>query len=420
MKICIVVPYIPSLIRVRSYHLVRGLAHRGHEVKLFTLFTNARELEDLAPLSAAGVQVNAFPMVKSKSLLNCIEVLPGQVPLQAVYSFQPELAECLRTSAVGSGPADIVHIEHLRGAKYGLEFLNGRTPQLPGKSPALVWDAVDNISHLFSQASNHSSSLASRLLTRFELPRTRRFENWLFHQFDQVLVTSPSDREAFLATQSDSLEAPREKIHVLPNGVDLDYFHLDAVHEREPRTLVISGKMSYHANVSMVLQFVSKTLPLIWEKRPGVRLVVVGKDPPPALRRLAQDPRITVTGTVADIRPYLWNSAVSIAPLVYGAGIQNKVLEAMACGIPVITTPQAASALQAIPGDDLLVAGDYPSLAHHVLTLLEAPDRQRQFGLAGRRYVERFHRWDHIIGGLEEIYGKAIWSRQHHARTTAH
>jgi len=243
-------------------------------------------------------------------------------------------------------------------------------------------------------------------MTRLELARTETYENWLSRQFDKVLVTSMADRQAFLSlVGSEEYEPP---IAVLQNGVDLEYFAPDPHVVRETNTIVISGKMSYHANVSMVLNFVRELLPLIREKIPTIKLMIVGKDPPREIRALTRESGIRVTGTVEDVRPYLQGASVSVSPITYGAGIQNKVLEAMACGTPVVATPRAVSALDVEPGKDLLVAQEAESFATSVLFLLEDAELRMQVGNAGRLYVEKNHDWKQIVTELEEIYHGVI------------
>jgi glycosyltransferase involved in cell wall biosynthesis len=242
-------------------------------------------------------------------------------------------------------------------------------------------------------------------MTRFELQRTRLYEARVQDRFNQILVTSRIDREAFLDLRPEGMQG--SPITVLPNGVDISYYAPNPDIERLPDTIVISGKMSYHANVSMVLNFAENVLPLIWQKRPTVRLCVVGKDPTPEIRKLAENPMIEVTGSVADIRPYLHRSAIAVTPITYGVGIQNKVLEAMACGTPVVSTPQAVSALDSVPGKDVLVASEPADLAHLILDLLADPSRQIALGNSGRTYVETHHQWGTIVEQLEAIYRAA-------------
>ena len=139
-----------------------------------------------------------------------------------------------------------------------------------------------------------------------------------------------------------------------------------------------------------------------------IKLVIVGKDPPREIRALASESGIKVTGTVEDVRPYLQGASVSVSPVTYGAGIQNKVLEAMACGTPVVATPKAVSALDVEPGKDLLVAQETESFATAVLFLLEDAELRMRVGNAGRIYVEKNHDWKQIVTELEEIYHDVI------------
>ena len=218
-------------------------------------------------------------------------------------------------------------------------------------------------------------------------------------------MTSRIDRQALLALAKDQNAAPgKPDLRVIPNGVDLAYFGLETGEPREPATLVLSGKMSYHANVTMVTHFVREILPRVRARRPEVKLWVVGKEPTPEIQALAADPAIIVTGTVADMRPYLQRATLAVAPVAYGVGIQNKVLEAMACGTPVVSTPQSVSALDLQPGRDVMVADQPEAFADTVTRLLDNPDWRGAIGRAGRRYVETHHDWDHIAGRLEDTY----------------
>jgi glycosyltransferase involved in cell wall biosynthesis len=159
----------------------------------------------------------------------------------------------------------------------------------------------------------------------------------------------------------------------------------------------------------MSLNFVQETLPIIWARRPDVKLVLVGKDPAPELIDLGKNPSIQITGTVDDIRPYLHRATMAVTPITYGAGIQNKVLEAMACGLPVVSSPQAVSALAVKPGQDLIVAKDPEEFANAVVNLLDDPGLRSRLGQAGRCYVEQDHLWVRIAAQLEEVYNEVIY-----------
>jgi glycosyltransferase involved in cell wall biosynthesis len=166
--------------------------------------------------------------------------------------------------------------------------------------------------------------------------------------------------------------------------------------------------MSYHANTAAALDLVQAVMPAVWAERPQVQVWLVGKDPPAVLRALATDSRVTVTGTVPDLRPYVGRAAVAVTPLRYGVGIQNKVLEAMAMATPVVTTPGTCRALTAEPGTHLLIGHSPAELAGSILSLLADDQRREALGQAGRRYVQDYHDWDGIAGRLVAVYQQAI------------
>ncbi|MFZ6028787.1 MAG: glycosyltransferase [Chloroflexota bacterium] len=402
MKILYVVPYPPSLIRVRPYNLIRFLGARGHQVTVATLWSNESERRDAEALRGECADVQTAAITRARSLANCALALPTRTPLQAVYSWQPAFARKLRELA--NTGFDVIQVEHLRGSQYAL-FLHRHCPTIP-----IVWDSVDCISLLFRWASQHSRSLFGRLLTRFEVGRTAHYEGHLLEPFQRVLVTSPIDRQALGELARDPGSAAR--IKVLSNGVDLDYFTPGDPARRAPATIVVSGKMSYHANVTMVLYLVREIMPHVWPLRPDVRLQIVGKDPAPEIQALAAQQGVEVLGAVPEIRPYLQQASVAVTPILYGVGIQNKVLEAMACATPVVSTPQAVSALQARAGQDVLVAAEPQGFAQALLTLLDDPTRQRQIGNAGRYYVEKHHNWLNLAAELEDIY-QEIGTHEH-------
>jgi glycosyltransferase involved in cell wall biosynthesis len=290
---------------------------------------------------------------------------------------------------------DIVHIEHLRGAELGWA-VDG----LP-----VVFDSVDSITLLFERVQQSGPTWLNRALAKLDLARTRTYEGRLLERFQRVLVTSPHDKEALAKLST----RPNQSDHlvVIPNGVDLDYFKASDI-PREPDTLIFSGKMSYHANVAAALDLATQVMPLIWLRLPEARLVLAGKDPTPELLALTTDPRISVTGTVPDLRPYLAQATVSISPMRYGVGIQNKVLEAMAMTTPVISTPQAVSALQTQSAHEVLVADTPAAIAQAVVTLITNKELQRKIGQAGRRYVETYHDWRGIASKLENIYQEVM------------
>jgi sugar transferase (PEP-CTERM/EpsH1 system associated) len=397
MRILYITPYVPSLIRVRPYNLVKYLSHRGHLVTVLSLQSTEQEEKDAEELRNCCHRVETVRLTRQQSLLNCFQTLPTMTPLQAAYCYSPAMQRLI-DRVLKEEQFDIVHVEHLRGAHFGTAVAG--VPKF--------YDAVDCISLLFEKALHSAPSLTSRLIAWLELGRTRRYEGRLISQYDKVLVTSPQDREALLKLNGHSHEQDREKkIAVLPNGVDLEYFAF-ANGDREPETLVFSGKMSYHANIAAASHLGREVMPLVWARRPGVKLEIVGNNPPQTICALAKDEQVCVTGFVPDLRPYLARATVSVSPMQYSVGIQNKVLEAMATGTPVVASSQACSALRVRDGTHLLVADDPATFAERVLRLLEDVALRQDMAINGRNYVEERHDWRTIAGDLENIYAEVM------------
>ena len=402
MRIAYIVPYVPNQIRTRSYNLISHLSELGHEVDVFTIGSNDADRRDAELFRSKCAKVVYYHQPVWRSLANAAGASLSSRPLQSVYSWQPDLLkDFVRMFAQKSGfPYDVIHVEHLRGSLYGLE-IKKRFPNQP-----VIWDSVDCISHLFKQAAAESTDLFGKLITRFELDRTRRMEGFLLNWFDHILVTSAIDRDALLGlNQNGTKPAP---ISVVSNGVDQAFFHPNPEIQRDIETLVFSGKMSYHANISMVKHLVTDIMPRVWKARPSVRLYIVGKDPSPEVKEFEKNPLIRVTGTVDDIRPFLWRATVAVVPLLYGAGIQNKILEAMATRTPVVTTFKTLAALQVQKGKELLAAQDAEEFAGAVVRLIGDRKLQDTIGDAGVSYVVTNHNWLNIAAGLVNIYHQAI------------
>jgi glycosyltransferase involved in cell wall biosynthesis len=396
MRILFVAPYVPSPIRVRPFQWIRALAKLGHRVRLVAV----QPPEDLwlhdVPVRDSCESIDLFPLDRKRTILNAISVLPQRVPLQAAYSRHP--AAEARIAALAED-CDVVHIEHLRGA-----LLTERVVGVPQ-----VIDAVDSIAALFEQTQHYAASWRHRLMARADLRRTRAFEASFATRFDRTVVSSDRDAAAFSGLVGASV---RDRIVAVPNGVDLEYFRpVIGGRDADAPTILFSGKMSYHANEAAALRLVQRVMPLVWTRRPDTRVVIAGKDPSSAVRALAGDPRVRVTGFVDDLRPFFSTATLVMAPLVYATGIQNKVLEAMACGAPVVASPKACEALNAVVGRDVLIGSDDRDLATLASKLIDEPAWRRQIAENGRRYVSFHHDWTEMARRLLAVYGDALSAR---------
>ncbi len=401
MRILFVTPYPPSRIRVRSYGFLVQLQSE-HEVTIVTQCASRQELVDAEALQKQGYEVVIVPESKRQALLRSGMALLSSYPLQVAYARSQRFTQAVR-DLCGSRSFDVVHVEHLRGMA-SMEPLAQFQP--------LVWDAVDCISLLFKQAMLGGPNFSVRAVARLEHKRTRLYEAALLGKLRRVVVTSERDRAAMIELRrtQDLTSGDDElgtSIAVLPNGVDLQYFC--PVNRQQRRyNLVFSGKMSYHANVATAIYLYQQIMPLIWQQQPEATLTIVGSNPPAAIRRLASDPRVEVTGYVDDIRPYLARAEVMLSPMVYSVGIQNKVLEAMALGTPVVVAAQAAAALTARPGQELLVAESPKGFAEATLRLIENDELRAELSQKGRSYVEQQHNWRVVTDRLVDVYRQTI------------
>ena len=152
-------------------------------------------------------------------------------------------------------------------------------------------------------------------------------------------------------------------------------------------------------------------MPLIWQQQPETTLTIVGSKPLSSIQQLARDPRVEVTGYVEDLRPHVGRAQVMLSPMVYSVGIQNKVLEAMALGTPVVVAAQAAAALGTRPGRDLMVASSANEFAELTLRLMNDAELHATLSQYGRTYVEQQHDWRVITNRLVDVYQQAITTR---------
>lgn len=435
MRVLYITPYVPSRIRVRPYNLIKSLSER-HEVTLVSLVQSDYDRHALAEMSEVCASVKTVKMSKMQSVVSCGRRLFSKMPLQAAYTYFPDLTRAV-DELLAKKPFDVVHVEHIRGAHYATHI--GSVPK--------VYDSVDCITLLLRQFLSTKKNPIAWFLALEEWAKMRTYEAMVTEQFDRVIITSPHDQNAIeqlvwdrarkmlksvdvpgrRPTTPDEIEDWRvtkqlielsqdqrlaklmpqdNRVSVVPNGVDHGYFQpMDM--EEDPDNIVFSGKMSYYANVNAIKHFYDNIFPIIRSVRPQTRLTIVGAEPPAAIQRLASDPAVTVTGYVDDIRPYLAKSALAICPITVAVGIQNKVLEAMSMGKPVVATSRVCGAIAAKNGRDFIQADKPEDFASAVVDLLTSPQKRREIGANAARYVRDRHDWSSIAGRLEDVYLEA-------------
>jgi sugar transferase (PEP-CTERM/EpsH1 system associated) len=237
---------------------------------------------------------------------------------------------------------------------------------------------------------------ASRAVYRLERGRIGRYERWVAESFEETWLISDADRQALARA------CPQANIRVVPNGVDLEQFRPTG-QACCPDSLIFVGHLRVLHNIDAATHLARDILPLVQKEVPACTLEIVGADPAPQIQKLGQSPDITVTGFVPDLNYYLNRAAVFVAPLRFAAGIQNKVLEAMAAGRPVVTTSLVSDGVGTQPGKELLVADDAQATASQIVTLLTNAPLREQIGRAGRQFVEQRYSWSHAVRRMRII-----------------
>jgi sugar transferase (PEP-CTERM/EpsH1 system associated) len=330
---------------------------------------------------------------KAKSLLTA---RPGR-PLMLDYYHHAGLRAWARDRLAG-GRIDLAFVFSTAMAPY----------VLPGHRPPVVLDMVDVDSEKWREYAAHSRG-PMRLVWAREARTLLAYERRAAAAADlALLVSEPECRR--LETLAPELAG---RVRPVENGVDLAYFApesgLPSPYAGAARRCVFAGTMDYWPNADAAIWFAGQVLPLLRAHDPAVQFIVVGANPSPPVRALAGLPGVTVTGRVPDIRPYVAHADVAVAPLRIARGIQNKVLEAMALGTPVVASPQAFEGVRAIPGQDLLVADGADATARAIMAVLAG--EHADLRAAGRRAMERHHGWPAALARLDGLMAPLIAQR---------
>ncbi len=252
----------------------------------------------------------------------------------------------------------------------------------------IITDFVDVDSNKWEQYSTYAAWPLS-LIYRREAWALRKFERRICEQSACVLVTT--EREAALVRQL----APAARVYVVPNGVDTEYFRPPA----EPAgldlpTIGFTGDMGYFPNVEAVTYFARNVLPLVRQSVPDARFLIIGRNPAPRVKALAKIAGVEITGFVPDVRKHLSRMQIAVAPFSIAAGIQNKILEAMASGIPVVCTSRAAQGLSRETAGAVEIADGAEDMAAKIARLLGDPKLAGDRGWEGRVRVMAEYQWD--------------------------
>ncbi len=369
--------------RIRSYHLLRALAER-FDVTLAAVAdepVSDTALHGLESLTSQVLLSRARPMHRRASAARAM--LTGQAITPAAMHAR-RLARRLVTLH-RRDPFDTV-LTYCTGMTGYTQALRAACPDRPFRH---VLDLVD-VDSLKWQRYAEEARGPMRLVYAAEARRLRAVEAGRVVPFDAVTVISAHEAGRY----AESVTTEHRPV-VVGNGVDLERFYPAYQDERDGRdpVLVFTGVMSYKPNADAAVWFARGVMPRVRAAVPEARFDIVGKSPSPRVRALGELPGVRVVGAVDDTAEYLRRSAVAVAPMRIAPGVQNKVLEAMACGLPVVCSSPAAGGIDAEPGRDLLVADSEADTAALCVRLLLNTDERAAIGAAARRQAEARYRW---------------------------
>jgi polysaccharide biosynthesis protein PslH len=373
-------PYPPNKgDKVRSYHLLKHLAET-HRVFVGTFIDDPADAAHIDTLRTLCAGLFVTPLNPRRARVASLAGLLHNDALTLHYYRDAGLQRWVDQTVQGENiAATVVYSSSM--AQYAQAH-----PRLP-----MLVDFVDVDSAKWSEyATQHRWPMS--WLYRREGRRLLAYERQVAAQARRSFFSTDKETQLFCGLAPECAG----QVQAMNNGVDAQFFSPEA-NRASPFAagelpLVFTGAMDYWPNIDAVTWFAREVLPVLREQRPRLRFHIVGRAPTPAVRALASD-AVRVSGTVPDVRPYLQYAAVVVAPLRLARGIQNKILEAMAMGRPVVASTACVDALVAEPGGEILAATEAADFVRAVDLLLRAPDRAAAIGTAGRLRVLHSYTW---------------------------
>jgi sugar transferase (PEP-CTERM/EpsH1 system associated) len=380
--------------KIRTYHQIQFLASRGHEIVVLSPYEGeaesgfARELE-----RELSIEVMMFPL--RAKWLRLLWGLATNRPLTVSYFYSSELQRAF-DDLVASSKCDAVLCTSSAMASYvfrseGLAKERG----LPGTR--LIMDFMDLDSDKWNQYQANSALPMSLVYSR-EARLVSRLETDSYQAFDACFFVSANESLLFAEQLPES-----SKVRVMGNGIDTDVFFPDPIRQVSGHPVFLfTGVMNYRPNEDAVEWFVDAVWPSILSAWPEAEFIVAGMDPSPKIQQLGKIKGITITGFVQDIVPFYQKATVFVAPFRLARGLQNKILQSLACGLPVVTTSLGLEGINAKDGIDLLVADGEQEFITKIERLMTEPSLYRRLSENGPRLIQREHSWSSILRDLAD------------------
>lgn len=375
--------------KIRPFNMIRHLSASGHQVTVCSLARSPEEAEEgrgIAPYCAAFEMAQVSDPVQT---LRMVARLPLAKPSSMGYFYSASLRQRVRR-LLSAQQWDLIFVHCSSVAQYVEQV----------RDVPKILDFGDMDSQKWLEYANYKPFPLS-LGYRLEGNKMLAAEKRLARLFDLCTATTRAEWE--------TLEGYGTGVATdwFPNGVDAEFF-CPSDEPYDADTISFIGRMDYYPNQECMARFCEQIWPVLRSRRPNVKLLIIGADPSPEMRKLGDLPGVTVTGSVPDVRPFVRQSAVMVAPLNIARGTQNKILEAMAMGVPVVTSRVAAGGVDAESVKHFLVADTCEEYSAAILRILDDPAERQRLAVAGRKRMLSNHAWPHSMARLDEIIDRCV------------
>jgi sugar transferase (PEP-CTERM/EpsH1 system associated) len=377
-------------VNLKVYHLIKGLFNKGHNIFLVS-FTNHNEdinYGDMNKYCEIIDLIHKKPIKFRfiKALFNIFENKPF-----SLKPYNSKLTMEKIKTIIEKGHFDIVHFDMCNMAQFYI---------ITGNSPAVI---VPNDAIHISEKTKalYNKNLIWKAYYYMQYRKWRKYESDAYTKFAKCIVVSEADKKALLSNNSNL------DITVAPNGVDIDYFRPLKLQKEYP-SLIFTGSMSSFQSYDAVLYFYEMIFTRLISKVPNIKLLIVGKNPHPSIQKLANNKSIVVTGFVEDLRPYIDKSTIYICPMRAGAGIKNRLLEAMAMEKPIIATRKSCETIDAIHMEHIYIADSPSEFVDGIIRLLKNNDLRNKLATNARDLARENYSWQKTISIYEKCYLEAI------------
>ncbi len=385
MKIAVTLSRIPFPLekgdKLRAFHQIKALIEAGHEVHIVCFHFESLETQALQSLQSIGGHWHWVQLSKWRIALSAIQGLWSQLPWQ-VLLFHQWPAQKKFNQIIADIQPDVIYAQMIRTAEYSKYFT----------AINKTLDYMDALS-LGIEKRITKSGWASKWFWKDEFERVKKYETLIAHYFEHLTIIAQKD--------ANGIQLPADKkMVIIPNGIDFQFFH--AASTAVENVVLFTGNMNYPPNIEAALRLGKNIMPLVWRQFPAAQLVIAGAEPHRSLIQELRDPRIDITGWMEDIREAYRKGKIFVAPMTMGSGMQNKILEALSMGLPVVCSDLAADAFESELKSELIVAHTDIEFAHAICQYLAS--NQRHDGQKTQHIIQSQFSWKKATESLLSLW----------------